>query len=970
MFRMVLYAIFCILISACDMGRIGYITSNKILTASPVVTSVRIQNDQFIISGQNLQDVTEAKIEGSTNHTFDIESKTQTELVLNAKSALALLAAGTFDFLISNASGAATFPVTFDLTNGQVTAAKLNNMGATSGQVLRFNGTNWAPGSISSSQIYTGTYDALTNTPDIYANGGPAGTFYIVNVAGTQALGGAPITFAIGDWAIFDGTNWSKVPLSGNTVTSFNGRTGVVVPLANDYTWSMLHKTSGQLTGSKLSDIADVDVTGLGDGYVLKWLTNKWIVAPEAAPSSGSTSTSVPATGGGAYTVTQTSTAAASAERSTLIVRNNGTGGANEYNIVGKNAAGANTFSVDQAGFGSFASGLSVGGNINSATLVTPLIYGSTIASENLTIDSTSHATKGHVLISPTGGRVGIGTTSPLSEVHVSASGQTQVLIDSPSGATNRFPSLTVRNWIDGGTTGQALLNLQNSRGNSTTSAPLNSGDTLGLIQFLGIYDTANTNYGGAIIRSQTEQAWTGTNRGTNISFTTTSLNQSSRTEKMRISADGNVGIGTPTPSAKLEVSGDTSKAYWGTNGVRFKAGTATFTDTASSGVLPANYVDVIKRPTLAASSATTYSRAATLAIEDSPLAGTNVTLPTPISLHVTNSAVGTPSTQSYAVYAQATNGSQYTTAIKGYSSGNGYGVEAEITGATGAAILARAPYNSILAYSGNGGTAIRGETTPNSGTGDGVGVYAGLTGTTNVGYGLQVVNNSATGWGVYSSGTSRNYFNGNVGIKVTDPSQALQVAGNIVPEANGTRNLGSSSLGFFGAYVNYISTTSGSTMTINGGTHNWQINSAQRMTLDSSGNLGIGVSSLTEKLEVNGSVKATSFITSSDRRLKFDIEKMTGIDLIKKLTGVKYKLKALGTRELGLIAQDVEKVLPEAVVTDKSGMKGVKYQSLISPMIEAIKDNHEEIAELRKQNANLQKQIDELKMLILKQAK
>lgn len=284
-----------LLISGCNFGKIGTITGPNINSGgiatggSPFITSVTISNNQIVVNGSNLDNVTIAKMSGDATHTFAIESKTFTELVLNAKSALGLVVDGTFDLIISNAYGAATFPITVVLQDGQVTAAKLNSMGATSGQVLRYNGTSWGPASISASQIYSGTYNANTNSPDIAALGGPAGTFYIVTTAGSQNLGSGVINFAVGDWAIYDGTNWSRVPLSGNTVSSFKGRTGVVVPLADDYSWGMLQKTSGKLTGSKLSDIADVDVTGIADGMVLKWQTNKWVASVEdnaVAPNS------------------------------------------------------------------------------------------------------------------------------------------------------------------------------------------------------------------------------------------------------------------------------------------------------------------------------------------------------------------------------------------------------------------------------------------------------------------------------------------------------------------------------------------------------------------------------------------------------------------------------------------------------------------------------------------------------------
>lgn len=104
--------------------------------------------------------------------------------------------------------------------------------------------------------------------------------------------------------------------------------------------------------------------------------------------------------------------------------------------------------------------------------------------------------------------------------------------------------------------------------------------------------------------------------------------------------------------------------------------------------------------------------------------------------------------------------------------------------------------------------------------------------------------------------------------------------------------------------------------------------------------NVGIGTTAPGQKLEVNGNVKATSFITTSDRRLKTNIRSVEGIDAILKLSGVRYEWKSDGRTEMGLIAQDVESVFPEAVVTDVgSGYKGVKYQNLVSPLIEATKD-------------------------------
>ena len=259
----------------------------KVNETKPVISKVTVSNDQLIITGKNLNDINLAKIEGSTNHTFQIESKTSDKLILNAKSALYLLVGQAFDLVISNAQATATFPVTFELQNGQVTAAKLHHMGASSGQFLRFNGTNWAPASISTSQIFAGAYDAATDTPDIVATGGVSGTYYIVTVAGSQDLGSGVENFDVGDWVIYNGSVWSRLAVGTNTVSGFNGRTGLVVPLSGDYSWSMLTKAAGKLTDSKISEIADVDITGIQDGDILQWNlgTSKWEVASVPAPT-------------------------------------------------------------------------------------------------------------------------------------------------------------------------------------------------------------------------------------------------------------------------------------------------------------------------------------------------------------------------------------------------------------------------------------------------------------------------------------------------------------------------------------------------------------------------------------------------------------------------------------------------------------------------------------------------------------
>ena len=57
------------------------------------------------------------------------------------------------------------------------------------------------------------------------------------------------------------------------------------------------------------------------------------------------------------------------------------------------------------------------------------------------------------------------------------------------------------------------------------------------------------------------------------------------------------------------------------------------------------------------------------------------------------------------------------------------------------------------------------------------------------------------------------------------------------------------------------------------------------------------------------------------------------------------------GKEQIGVIAQQVEKVLPEVVTTpENDGMKSVNYGNMVAVLIEAIKDQQIQIDELRRQ--------------------
>lgn len=63
------------------------------------------------------------------------------------------------------------------------------------------------------------------------------------------------------------------------------------------------------------------------------------------------------------------------------------------------------------------------------------------------------------------------------------------------------------------------------------------------------------------------------------------------------------------------------------------------------------------------------------------------------------------------------------------------------------------------------------------------------------------------------------------------------------------------------------------------------------------------------------------------------------------KLHGYAFTWKKDGTKDIGVIAQEVEQQFPELVLTDSvDGMKSVKYGNLVAPVIESIKEQQREI--------------------------
>ena len=97
------------------------------------------------------------------------------------------------------------------------------------------------------------------------------------------------------------------------------------------------------------------------------------------------------------------------------------------------------------------------------------------------------------------------------------------------------------------------------------------------------------------------------------------------------------------------------------------------------------------------------------------------------------------------------------------------------------------------------------------------------------------------------------------------------------------------------------------------------------------------------------GSVSANNFITTSDGRRKTCIRPITNYNtVLSSVNGVHFKWDNTGMNDVGVIAQDLQPVLPEAVVETPSGLQ-VAYMKLIPVLIEAVKNLQERVNKLEK---------------------
>lgn len=102
----------------------------------------------------------------------------------------------------------------------------------------------------------------------------------------------------------------------------------------------------------------------------------------------------------------------------------------------------------------------------------------------------------------------------------------------------------------------------------------------------------------------------------------------------------------------------------------------------------------------------------------------------------------------------------------------------------------------------------------------------------------------------------------------------------------------------------------------------------------------------------VNGTLSATNVNSSSDVSLKDNITTIpNALDKVLEMRGVEYDRNDLdGQHQIGVIAQEIEKVIPEVVSQDEtSGLKSVSYGNITAVLIESVKELSSKVDELNK---------------------
>jgi hypothetical protein len=511
-------------------------------------------------------------------------------------------------------------------------------------------------------------------------------------------------------------------------------------------------------------------------------------------------------------------------------------------------------------------------------------------------------------------GNVGIGTTSPSERLEVS-----NTYRDNTSGLFTAVVS-------------------------STTSQATGYGGSIG---FQGVYTGTSLTSFGSIMGAK-ENSIDGNTAGYLALFTRT--NAAANIERMRITSAGNVGIGTTSPTQKLSIGGVGSAISFDTTGASGTSLIQTVLDYelsiknnrgTSSEIRVGN--DVLNFFT---------NSSERMRINSAGNVGIGTTSPS--SLLTVNGETRILAGNSLN-FNRPDNGAASSILMNSsnqlvFTSPSG----ATFTGNVGIGTTSpQSPLHIIAASSAD--NALFQEWSYTSASTDIYSLMLKQTVTANVvRYNFSMVNNSTA----YDNMLV--FDRGNIGIGTTSPGYKLDVQSGSVRFLSGNSSNPALIIGEAGG----AGTTNQGTLQFGDANSNFKIQGgndyvgmiftvgSERMRITSGGFVNINnTANTTYQLYVNGTIYATGdVIAYSDASVKTNIKTIENpIQRIMKSRGVLYDRTDIDSKDnMGFIAQELEEQFPELISTDDKGVKGVKYQNAVAVLFEAIKEQQNQINELK----------------------
>jgi hypothetical protein len=118
--------------------------------------------------------------------------------------------------------------------------------------------------------------------------------------------------------------------------------------------------------------------------------------------------------------------------------------------------------------------------------------------------------------------------------------------------------------------------------------------------------------------------------------------------------------------------------------------------------------------------------------------------------------------------------------------------------------------------------------------------------------------------------------------------------------------------------------------------------------------------------VDFTGIVSAPAFIPTSSIAFKTNVRTYeNALDTVNRLRGVRFDWKETGKPSVGLIAEEVEGVVPEVVSHDGGAARGVNYASLVGVLVEAVKEQQAELDSLRSLKAKVNQQEEAISRLM-----